>query len=208
MAGEPALIARMELGDAWEGLREKTADKTAIEAQQQAYEQFGQVAGNAVSSLANAFRDGKLEASELLSIVAQVAQQLLSLNGGGGFGGGFLSAILGGIFHDGGVAGAAKSSRRVPALAFAGAPRYHGGGVAGFRPGEVPAILQKGEIILPKGTRPSSGSSVVINAPINAPGADSAKLEQVRQEVRQLGKDIPKMVDRWNRVHETRKVRP
>ena len=34
---------------------------------------------------------------------------------------------------------------------FAGAPRYHEGGIAGLKPGEVPAILQKGEVVLPKG---------------------------------------------------------
>lgn len=40
---------------------------------------------------------------------------------------------------------------------FAGAQRYHQGGVAGLRPGEVPAILEKGEIVLPK--MPNSRSS-------------------------------------------------
>ncbi|HRP76274.1 MAG TPA: hypothetical protein PLN31_19470, partial [Azoarcus taiwanensis] len=32
--------------------------------------------------------------------------------------------------------------------AFAGAPRYHTGGIAGLRPGEVPAILKKREEVL------------------------------------------------------------
>jgi hypothetical protein len=35
-------------------------------------------------------------------------------------------------------------------LVFAGAPRYHGGGLAGIRPDEVPAILKRGEEILPQ----------------------------------------------------------
>lgn len=38
--------------------------------------------------------------------------------------------------------------RRVPALAFADAPRMHAGGWAGLRPDEVPAILQRGERVL------------------------------------------------------------
>lgn len=196
--------------DPWEGLRKSAQDYSDTLTQiNQQQEQFGSIVGGAIGALANAFRDGKLEASELLSIVAQVAQQLLSMNGGlGGFGGSFLSSIIGGIFHGGGVAGGSSPKRRVPALAFAGAPRYHGGGVAGFKPGEVPAILQRGEIILPRGARASSGgSSVVINAPINAPGADAAKLEQVRKEVAQLGKDIPKMVDRRDKTRQTRNVR-
>lgn len=71
--------------------------------------------------------------------------------GGGGGGGGLfggLFGILGGIFHEGGIAGSAVYSRSVPAAIFAGAPRYHGGGIAGLAPDEVPAILQQGEEII------------------------------------------------------------
>ena len=37
--------------------------------------------------------------------------------------------------------------RRVNAIAFANAPRFHAGGVAGIRPNEVPAILKQGEFV-------------------------------------------------------------
>ncbi|WLJ71133.1 hypothetical protein [Sphingomonas phage Carli] len=51
--------------------------------------------------------------------------------------------------HTGGIAGQERTfSRRVPEAAFVGAPRYHGGGVAGFAPDEVPAILKKNEEVL------------------------------------------------------------
>lgn len=51
--------------------------------------------------------------------------------------------------HTGGVVGQEKTfGRRVPAAAFANAPRYHGGGVAGFAPDEVPAILKRNEEVL------------------------------------------------------------
>lgn len=45
-------------------------------------EQFGDIALDAANSLATAFSDGKLEASEILSIVGQIAQQLLRMPGG------------------------------------------------------------------------------------------------------------------------------
>jgi hypothetical protein len=52
------------------------------------------------------------------------------------------------VRHTGGVIGRGGTIRQVPAFAFAGAPRYHSGGVAGLKPGEVPAILQTGEEVL------------------------------------------------------------
>lgn len=53
-----------------------------------------------------------------------------------------------GVSHTGGIAGSGGTVRRVSPSLFAGAPRYHAGGVAGLKPGEVPAILQKGEEVL------------------------------------------------------------
>jgi len=50
------------------------------------------------------------------------------------------------VFHSGGmVRRGAGPQRKVPAWAFAGAPRFHGGGMVGLKPDEVPAILQTGE---------------------------------------------------------------
>lgn len=53
------------------------------------------------------------------------------------------------IAHTGGTIGkTALTARKVNPFVFAGAPRLHGGGVAGLAPGEVPAILQQGEAVL------------------------------------------------------------
>lgn len=74
--------------------------------------------------------------------------------GGGGGGGGLLGgAIIPGILHDGGRAGrdGYGHGRAFPAGTWAGAPRYHGGGIAGLKPNEVPAILERGETVLPAG---------------------------------------------------------
>jgi hypothetical protein len=51
-------------------------------------------------------------------------------------------------FHSGGIVGAGGILRNVNPLLFAGAPRYHSGGMVGLKPGEVPAILQTGEEVL------------------------------------------------------------
>lgn len=48
--------------------------------------------------------------------------------------------------HLGGIVGLEPTFlRNVSPDSFSWAPRYHGGGVAGFRPGEVPAVLKEGE---------------------------------------------------------------
>ncbi|MGY6570121.1 MAG: phage tail tape measure C-terminal domain-containing protein [Salinarimonas sp.] len=100
------------------------------------------------------------------------------MGGGGGifgslFGGG--GGILSGIFHAGGIVGAPAPQRLVPALAYAGAPRLHGGGMvggmvrgmAGLRPDEVPAILQRGEMVLSRSQIAAMGSARETRPPVN-----------------------------------------
>lgn len=67
---------------------------------------------------------------------------------GDGGGTGLIGGLLAGLFHSGGIAGQASAHRSVSALAWAGAPRYHGGGIAGLKPDEVPAVLRLGEEVL------------------------------------------------------------
>lgn len=80
--------------------------------------------------------------------------------GGGGMGGGGGRGLLGGmiipgILHSGGVAGASGygHDRAFPSALWDGAPRYHNGTMgAGLGPNEIPAILERGEIVLPANT--------------------------------------------------------
>ncbi|NBO18586.1 MAG: hypothetical protein EBV03_05040, partial [Proteobacteria bacterium] len=91
-------------------------------------------------------------------------------SGGSGIFGSLFSSVgsfFSGLFHEGGVVGETLASRRaVSPLMFAGAPRFHNG----LMPDEFPAILQKGETVLPKGMK-GNGMNVTFN--ISTPNAQS-----------------------------------
>lgn len=96
------------------------------------------------------------------------------------------------VHHQGGVVGGAAPQRAVPISAFAHAPRYHSGGIAGLSPDEVPAILQRGEVVLPRrATQASGGASVTIiqNNTIQIPASaasgkdNSALVQQITSQI-------------------------
>lgn len=87
---------------------------------------------------------------------------LFGLGGGGAFPA--APVLGGGLYHTGGTVGSHHSSRSLPASVWAGAPRMHNGGVAGLRAGEVPAILERGEVVTPKGVSlKGAGTKVTLN---------------------------------------------
>ena len=87
--------------------------------------------------------------------------------GGGSSGGGIFGSLFSSIFHEGGVVGESMTaSRSLPAFAFAGAPRFHNG----LMPDEFPAILQKGETVIPRNKK-VGGMNVTFN--ISTPNAQS-----------------------------------
>lgn len=59
-----------------------------------------------------------------------------------------LAGLTAGVKHDGGAVGAGGHTRDVPASVFAGAQRFHSGGVIGGN--EVPIIAEKGESVITK----------------------------------------------------------
>lgn len=76
------------------------------------------------------------------------ALQASTMFGGGGAAAGAGTAVASGL-HTGGLAGwPSNFSRAVSPAVFSMAPRYHSGGLAGLKPDEVPAILQKNEEVL------------------------------------------------------------
>ena len=95
---------------------------------------------------------------------------------GGALGG--LGGPLANILHEGGIAGSGGGRRSVDPSVFAGAPRFHSGGLAGD---EVPAILQRGERVLSKSETAAydrGGSpTIVFNV------KDAASVRQSRSQI-------------------------
>ncbi len=98
---------------------------------------------------------------------------------------------LAGQFHGGGRVGStAVSGRVVPASLFDGAPRFAGGGMIGrvpsLAPGEVPAILHRGEIVhtpaqeaaLRRNAGGSGDTRIVVN--IQTPDPQQPKIKLTR----------------------------
>ena len=116
---------------------------------------------------------------------------------GGGTGGIFGGAIIPGIFHKGGVVGrdGGGHNRAVSPGVFNNAPRFHDGGIVGLKSDEVPAILQKGEIVIPKNhstVAQKRGGDVTI-APvyqIDARGADSGVDEKIQVALSKNNEDL------------------
>ncbi|MBY3263876.1 phage tail tape-measure protein [Rhizobium laguerreae] len=148
-------------------------------------EAFRDLGRDAVGGFISDLRSGKSAAEALANALNKVVDKLIDvglnalfsggglgglLGGGGGGKGGLLGGFLiPGILHSGGVAGSDGygHGRAVSPKAFAGAKRYHTGGVAGLMPGEVPAILQRGEVVLPRGTKMGSGGKTDIQVGVS-----------------------------------------
>jgi tape measure domain-containing protein len=133
----------------------KQINDTLISGLSSAFDNFAR----SVAEGANVFkslRDAFLQfAADFLRQIAQMILQAALLNalgggsGGSGGAGGFLSELINGIIkHDGGLVGSTGRSRAVSPAWFSNAVRYHQGGIAGLKPGEVPAILERGEEVL------------------------------------------------------------
>lgn len=146
-------------------------------------EAFRDLGRDAVGGFISDLRSGKSAAEALANALNKVVDKLIDVGlnavfsggglggllGGGGKGGLLGGMIIPGILHSGGVAGSDGygHGRSVSPKAFAGAKRYHKGGVAGLVPGEVPAILQRGEVVLPRGTKMGGGGKTDIQVGVS-----------------------------------------
>lgn len=129
----------------------------------------------------NSIFDGaEFRADELLRNMAKQFLQI-AINSAVGS---IFENVFGLLFHQGGVVGAQSGgTRAVSPAVFAYAPRYHGGGVAGLRAGEVPAILQRGEGIFTAAQMRalSPASSAIVNLDVidqRGVGAPPVEVEQ------------------------------
>lgn len=121
-----------------------------------AFDSFAQAIANGENAFA-ALRDAALKA--LGEIMIEIGKAIIkatilkaltgSTQGGSGGVGGFISGLVGMLFHDGGEVGIGGTPRLASPSWFANARRYHEGGIPGLKPGEVPAILREGEVVDP-----------------------------------------------------------
>lgn len=114
---------------------------------------------------------------------AMIMRALFGGGEGGGFfgsGGGFFG-MLGLKFHSGGTVGAGGTPTLVSPSVFANAPRMHGGGIAGLRSDEVPAILQRGEVVQPKNARAGGAAAGGDNYQITIQAIDASSFVKMLQ---------------------------
>jgi phage-related minor tail protein len=151
---------------------------------------------SAENAVAEFVKTGKLNFRDLVtSLIADLAKLAArrfilgpianALSGALGSVGGIFAKVL----HAGGLVGGAAPQRMVPALAFAGAPRMHAGGMAGLRPDEVPAILQRGERVLSRREAQNYGAGGGVAVHIHA-----RDVESFRQSRTQVAADIARAV--------------
>lgn len=176
-----------------EGLAEALYLETeAMKESEDALKRIQALSKTVLSGLFDDLRQGASAADLLANALNRVAESLITsgidnlvsalTNGGtrrGGLLGGF---IIPGVLHGGGVAGrdGYAHGRPVPASVFAGAPRLHDGGWIG--PGEVPAILQRGERVIPRG---EGMGGVTVNQTMNfAPGTDASVLRREAERIK------------------------
>ena len=129
-------------------------------------QQLARIAQDIGSAFADAFTDMIFEAKKFADVMKSLmkdiarsvvqnmittplAQSITMALGG---------TVPAGNYHTGGIVGRGGMTRNVPAMAFAGAPRLHGG----LMGDEFPAILQRGETVIPKGGG-GNAPTIIIN---------------------------------------------
>lgn len=180
------------------------AEEEATRKASEAAAELRDIGRDVLGGMINDLMNGKSAADALADALKRVGDRLLNMaldnlfnpkSGGGGLLGG---SIIPGILHSGGVAGrdGYGHGRSVSPSVFVGAKRYHKGGVAGLQPGEVPAILQRGEVVLPRGAAVGQSGQVVVNfsPQIDASGADPAAIQRLEGSLNKLKRDLPATV--------------
>lgn len=179
-----------------------TKQKTVNQTSKDFAQQIAQMGQSAIGGLVNDLRNG-VEAGEafnnmlnrILDSLIQMALQSL-----------FSPAGLGQFFgmpvgHKGGRVGQLSERRRISPLAFAGAQRYHSGGIVGLRAGEVPIIAQRGEVIIPTSkvkygagaTQPVSEVNTTLGD-VNIDMSKSGAVAASNDDAITFGKNVQKLI--------------
>lgn len=97
--------------------------------------------------------------------------------------------LTAGIWHEGGNTGSKSArTRQVPASAFANAPRFHNG----LFPNEMPAILERGETVIPKGMS-LGGGNMAMTMNVDLRGADPSMRPFIEGKLNELRQEFPRM---------------
>ena len=138
-----------------------------------------------------------------------IGNSLSGIFGGGGtnasfeFGNG--NFLAGAAYHQGGIAGTGGSPRQIPQHLLSHASRYHDGGLAG---GEVPAILQRGEEVLPanhprhRANVGVNGMSVSVTQNFDFSNADESVLFRLKQQAQTIRRETEAAV--FEKIQNTR----
>lgn len=212
--------ATVKSQEAAERQKQVNADqKKAAEEQKQINQQFAQVIGSGLSSLVQDLVAGKDAGDAFASAIQRITSQLIDMmvqmliikplmNAiGGATGGGILGfpvAPGGGLYHGGGTVGLSgrHDGRSFSPALWAGAPRYAAGGIAGLSPGEIPAILHRGEIVVPNARRlAGSGAGRGVqntysmdNAKISIDMSGSGYVAANSDAAKQFGQNVQKII--------------
>ncbi len=134
-------------------------------------------AGEAVRALAEDIARAVLRYTVVQPIASAISTGIMTMFTKPGMG----SEGTGGYhqYHAGALVGYDAASRRsVDPLLFVGAPRLHGG----LFPGEYPAVLQRGETVLPVGARPN----VMVNITNNSAAPVTASAQDIQVDWRRM----------------------
>jgi tape measure domain-containing protein len=127
--------------------------------------------------------------------------------------GGMMGGITGGApaapvptAHTGGIAGYATAFKTVDLSVFDNARRYHGGGIAGLRPNEVPTILERGEGVFTQEQMAALGSGLAPSIQVNVINQSGQPLAAEAQGQRFDGRSyiLDVVVDAANRPGKMR----
>lgn len=141
---------------------------------------------DATKGIVSDLMDGTSAAETFANALGKIGDKLIDMALSNVFGSLLGGAIIPGVSGGTAVRDGYGHGRAFAPSTWAGAPRYHNGGIAGLRPGEIPAILQRGERVIPNGAGGATGVRVwVENGNIRAEIDDrvSRGMTTVRREV-------------------------
>lgn len=190
-----------------------------IDFKRQLAAQYAQIAGSAISGFISDLRNGVKAGDAFNNMINRIVDSLIQMaiqmlivkpltN--------MFSTMMGVPatgFAAGGTVGLSRhgDGRNLPAAMWAGAPRFAAGGMVGLRPGEVPIIAHKGEVIIPATKRVGAGSGAVVNnynnqqlGPVSIDMSQSGYVAADNDSAKTFGENVRKLIH----VEMVRESRP